>query len=168
MKQKIPRNCTIKTIIISLTVIISITLSIRFFERGKYCLHLKPSSFPIQNNLYCSAFHLIILADFLLNLVSCTQPMFKYLCYFSWPTCKWHYIDSTNCQFAHLLSIEAVPQRFSAKNMFLKITHNWLKNSCAGNSFLIKRLRHRCFPMNFAKFLTTPFLESTCCGCFCF
>ena len=26
--------------------------------------------------------------------------------------------------------------------------------------------RHRCFPVNFAKFLRTPFLQKTSCGCF--
>ena len=29
------------------------------------------------------------------------------------------------------------------------------------------RLQHRCFPMNIAKFLRTPFLQSTSGGCFC-
>ena len=31
-----------------------------------------------------------------------------------------------------------------------------------------KRLWHRCFPVNFAKFLRTPFLQNTSGGCFCF
>ena len=43
-----------------------------------------------------------------------------------------------------------------------------LKNySCVGVSFLIKlqplrRLQHRCFPMNIAKFLRTPILKNIC------
>ena len=32
---------------------------------------------------------------------------------------------------------------------------------------LLKRLWHRCFPLNFAKFLRTPYLQSTSSGCFC-
>ena len=34
-------------------------------------------------------------------------------------------------------------------------------------TLLKKRLWHRCFPMNFAKFLRTPFLWSTSGVCFC-
>ena len=30
-----------------------------------------------------------------------------------------------------------------------------------------KRLQHRCFPANIAKFLRTPFLQNTSCDCFC-
>ena len=33
-------------------------------------------------------------------------------------------------------------------------------------TFLKKRLWHRCFPVNFAKFLRTPFLQNTSGGCF--
>ena len=35
-------------------------------------------------------------------------------------------------------------------------------------TLLKKRLWHRCFPVNFVKFLRTPFLQNTSCGCFCF
>ena len=52
--------------------------------------------------------------------------------------------------------------------MFLKIAQNSHENTCVGVSFLIKwypwdlqfyqkRLRHRCFPVNVAKLLRTPF-----------
>ena len=34
-------------------------------------------------------------------------------------------------------------------------------------TLLKKRLWHRCFPVNFAKFLRTPFLQNTSGGCFC-
>ena len=37
----------------------------------------------------------------------------------------------------------------------------------AAATLLKKRLWHRCFPVNFAKFLTTPFLQNTSGGCFC-
>ena len=33
-------------------------------------------------------------------------------------------------------------------------------------TLLKKRLWHRCFPVNFAKFLRTPFLQNTSDGCF--
>ena len=52
--------------------------------------------------------------------------------------------------------------------MFLEISQNSLENTCSRVSFLIKlqalglkRDWHRCFPVNFAKFLRTPFLKST-------
>ena len=34
-------------------------------------------------------------------------------------------------------------------------------------TFFKKKLWHRCFPVNFAKFLRTPFLLNTSGGCFC-
>ena len=54
------------------------------------------------------------------------------------------------------------------KNVFLDISQNLQENTCARVSFLIKLqaapatllkkgLWHRCFPVNFAKFLRTPF-----------
>ena len=62
---------------------------------------------------------------------------------------------------------EAVAQRYSVKKVFLEISQNSQENTCARVSFLIKFLRpanllkkrlwDRCFPMNFAKFLRTPF-----------
>ena len=58
--------------------------------------------------------------------------------------------------------------------MFLKISQNSQKNTCARDSFLNKvaglawpaalwkkRLWHRCFPVNVAKFLRTSFLQIT-------
>ena len=54
---------------------------------------------------------------------------------------------------------EAVTQRCSVKKVFLEISQNSEENTCARVSFLIKkRLWHRYFPVNFAKFLRTPFL----------
>ena len=62
---------------------------------------------------------------------------------------------------------EAVVQKCSVKKVFLEIFQNSQENTCARVSFLIKlqacvtllkkRLWHRCFPVNFAKFLRTPF-----------
>ena len=58
------------------------------------------------------------------------------------------------------------------KKVLLEISQNSQENTCAGDSFLIKlqappttslkkRLWHRCFPVNFAKFLRTPFSQNT-------
>ena len=35
------------------------------------------------------------------------------------------------------------------------------------SNFIKKRLQHSCFPVKFAKFLRTPFLQNTSSGCFC-
>ena len=57
--------------------------------------------------------------------------------------------------------------------MFLKILQNWQEKTCARVYFfnkvtglrpatlLEKRLRHRCFPVNFVKFLRTDFFKVT-------
>ena len=73
---------------------------------------------------------------------------------------------------------EAVVQSCYIKQVFLKISQNSQENICARALFLIKlqatlasllkkRLWHKCFPVNFAKFLRTPFLQNTSSGCFC-
>ena len=53
---------------------------------------------------------------------------------------------------------EAVTQRCSVRKVFLEIPQNSQENTCARAK---KRLWHRCFPVNFAKFLRTPFLWKT-------
>ena len=54
---------------------------------------------------------------------------------------------------------EAVAQTCYVKKVFLEILQNSQENTCARVSVLIKlRLWHRCFFVNFAKFLRTPFL----------
>ena len=64
---------------------------------------------------------------------------------------------------------EAVVRRCSVNEVFLEISQNSQENTCARVSFSIKlkavpatllkkRLWHRWFPVNFAKFLRTPFL----------
>ena len=55
---------------------------------------------------------------------------------------------------------EAVVRRCSLK--FRKIYWKTLE-AC---NFIKKRLWHRCFPVNFVKFLRTPFLQNTSGGCF--
>ena len=61
------------------------------------------------------------------------------------------------------------PEVYCRKNAFLKISQNSQENTCARDSFfnkvaglrpailLKKSLYHRCFPVNFAKFLRAPF-----------
>ena len=73
----------------------------------------------------------------------------------------------------NILFTEAGIQRCSVKNVLLEISQNSQENTCDGVSFLIKlqalglrpaatllkkRLWHRCFPVNFAKFIRAPFL----------
>ena len=61
---------------------------------------------------------------------------------------------------------EATTRGVLSKKVFLKISQNSQENTCARVSFLItllkKRLWHRCFLVNFAKFSRTPFLQNTC------
>ena len=72
---------------------------------------------------------------------------------------------------------EAVVRTCSVKKMFLKISQTSQENTCVGVSFLksyrpegynfIKqRLQHRCFPVNFAKFLKNLFCRATANRCF--
>ena len=53
--------------------------------------------------------------------------------------------------------LEEVIRRCSVKNMLLKISQNSQENTCVRVYFLKKRLFHGCFPVNFVKFLRTPF-----------
>ena len=68
-----------------------------------------------------------------------------------------------------LLKIDAFVQGCSVKKVFLEVLQNSLENTCARVSFfnkveglkpatLLKRDWHMCFPVNFVKFLRTPFL----------
>ena len=75
-------------------------------------------------------------------------------------------------------SLEGVVQRCSVKKVFLEISQNSQENTCASVSFLIKlqavpatllkkRPWHRCFPVNFLKFLQEHlFTQNTSGGCF--
>ena len=68
-----------------------------------------------------------------------------------------------------LVLLEAVVQRCSVKKVFLEISQNSQESTWARVSFLKKitslrpatlskkRLWHRCFPVNFVKFLRIPF-----------
>ena len=75
------------------------------------------------------------------------------------------------------LLVEAAVQKCSVKKLFLKISQNSQENSSARVSFLIKKnykkawnfikketlLWHRCFPVNFAKFLRPLFFKERLC-----
>ena len=84
------------------------------------------------------------------------------------------------CRILVLLSMENDLSRSSyrscsVKKVFLEVSRNSQENTCPESLFnkvnnnkglrpatlLKKRLFHRCFPVNFAKFLRTPFLQST-------
>ena len=78
---------------------------------------------------------------------------------------QWTFFIQT---FLWLLLQEAVAYRCSVKKIFLEISQNSQENTCARISFLIKRLWDGFFPVNFAKFLRTSFLQNTYDGCFCF
>ena len=62
----------------------------------------------------------------------------------------------------YLFSPEAAISGVLWKKVFLEISQYSQENASAIVSFSIKkRLQHRCFPVNFAKFLRTSFLQST-------
>ena len=79
-----------------------------------------------------------------------------------WRKIHWYYLIQQDK--------EAVAQRCSIKKVFLKILQNSQENTCARASFLIKLQAEACnfieketlaqvyFPVNFPKFLRTPFL----------
>ena len=81
------------------------------------------------------------------------------------------------CLFLDKCFIIDNPQMF-CKKVFLEISLNSQKNTCARPCFnkvaglrpvtlLKKRLYRRCFPVNFAKLLRTPFLTEHLWCCFC-
>ena len=64
--------------------------------------------------------------------------------------------------FTHTTNAEAVVRRCSVEKVFLEISQNSQENTCARVSFLIQKSFWRnCFPVNFAKFLRTPFFYGT-------
>ena len=62
------------------------------------------------------------------------------------------------------------PEVFCKKGVFRNFTKFTGKHLCQRSNdcnFIKNRLRFSCFPLNFAKFLKTPFLQNTFGGCFC-
>ena len=74
-----------------------------------------------------------------------------------------HSVWLSNFQSVLMSRSKAVDQRCSVKKVFLEFSQNSqekhlcqsLFNKVAG--LLKRRIEHRCFPVNFAKFLRTPF-----------
>ena len=66
--------------------------------------------------------------------------------------------------YLQFLFTEAAVCRCSTKQMLLKISQNSQENTYVGVPLLIKvfkkRLRHNCFPVNFAKFFRTFFYRT--------
>ena len=98
----------------------------------------------------------------LVNLQKTTELMCRYCawCINLFKKNTWTTLVEVN----HVLFSETVSRRCFIKKLFLKISQNSQENNRAGVSFLIKlkpanllkkRLRHRCFPMNFVKFFKT-------------
>ena len=81
---------------------------------------------------------------------------------------NWLNVNTVEFLYSRQLSVsEAFVRSCSVKKVFLEISPNSQENICARVSFWInlqtatllkKRLWHRCFPVNFAKFLRTPFV----------
>ena len=84
----------------------------------------------------------------------------------------WSLISGLKTEYPNILILtsEAVVQRCSVKKLFLETSQNSQENTCARSSFLIsllaglrpatllnKRFWHRCFLVNFVKFLRTAF-----------
>ena len=54
------------------------------------------------------------------------------------------------------------PEVFYNKKLFLKISQYSQENTRVSCNFIIKRLQHRCFPVNIAKFLGTSIMKTIC------
>ena len=101
--------------------------------------------------------------------VFCTPYFVPYSGFLVYTTIK----NEQNKEWNHVLDFsEATTRGVLFRMVFLEISQNSQENTCARVSFLIKlqtrpatllkkRLWHRCFPVNFVKFLRTPFLQNT-------
>ena len=89
-------------------------------------------------------------------LEQCLSHPSKYHLVFHYGSCKenQHFVIECFKGFLTTSLLEAIAQRFSVKSVFLEISQNSQENTSARK----KRLWHRCFPVNFAKFLRTHFL----------
>ena len=90
------------------------------------------------------------------SLFTFTAPVVKWLHYTSF----WIIIFDIHRScfreyFLSCFSTEAVAVRCSAKKTLLQILHNSKQNTCTRVSSLIN---NKCFPLNFVKFVKTPFL----------
>ena len=79
-----------------------------------------------------------------------------------------YFFEKIDLKIIFLHTAEALAGRCSVKKVFLEIWQNSQKSTCGRVSFSIKlqacnflekkKLWHRCFPVNFAKFLRMPFV----------
>ena len=72
--------------------------------------------------------------------------------------------DHRRCSIHKALVKNAVI--FTEKQLWWSLFFNKVADLQACN-FIKKRLQRKCFPVKFAKFLRTPFLQNTCGGCYC-
>ena len=65
-------------------------------------------------------------------------------------------------RYSECKEAEVAPRGILLKKVFLETSQNSQENTYNKVAPLLKkRLWHRCFPVNFGKFLRTPFLENT-------
>ena len=90
----------------------------------------------------------------------------------------WEITDQKISEYGHFsrsdwqVYPETASRKCSVENVFCKIhwetsvSESLFKESCSSN-FIKKRLKHRCFPVNFVNFFRTPFFQSASGGRFC-
>ena len=77
------------------------------------------------------------------------------------------FMMKANVTFCTKAVLEVVTRGVLEEKVFSKILQNSQENAWRLATLLKKRLWHRCFPVNVAKFLRTRFLQNTSGGCFC-
>ena len=68
---------------------------------------------------------------------------------------------SSNIFFSHSSESRSSHRRCSVRKGVLRISQNSQENTCEPATLLKKRLWYRCFPVNYVKFLRTPFSRNT-------
>ena len=66
------------------------------------------------------------------------------------------------------ISRSSLPELFRQKGVLKHFRRIHEKTPVPESPLLKNRLCYRCFPVNFAKLLSTPFLQNISGGCFCF
>ena len=84
--------------------------------------------------------------------------------------CSWIASEFSICLHCYIMFFRSSHQSCFTKKVFLEISQDSQESICARVFFLIKlqvwglqqkSLWYRCFPVNFVKFLRTPFLQNT-------
>ena len=115
---------------------------------------------------------LILIGLMLLRGVSALRETFQFL--------SWYFVSFRKCDFCtsnwsekslslefrpiEILCKKAVVRGYSVKKVFLKISQYSQENTYTWN---LKETLAQVFPVNFSKYLRTPFLQNTSGGCFC-